>query len=249
MPSSERGWYLVWDKLLLQTKWPLPSLLKSPLVLVGLTLWGVISNLGIKRRWWKGVGRDADTNSVSCPQHITYCLETLPGRDCMNLLFKADLVKLNISGSSLPRGELKNTCRAALNYWGIKNILKAVRIVHAGKGSSDFRNSRKLRVSYSNRICCIPCWTFRLKRCRRGPRVPVCMCVSGYKSVDQFLQHWCVHFWWLASWMWPRRGVEWEKHRLWSPRCHLLCMQLSLSSGFHPHRTKTFARSLQNCEE
>lgn len=194
MPSSERGWYLVWDKLLLQTKLPLPSLLKSPLVLARLMLWGVISNLGRERRWWEGVGRGVEMNSVSCPQHITYCLETLPGRDCMNLLVKADLVKLNISGSSLPRGEPKNTCRAALNYWGIKNLLKAVRIVHAGKGSSDFRNSCKLRVSYSNRICYIPCWTFRLKRCRRGPRVPVCMCVSGYKSVDQLLQHRCVHF-------------------------------------------------------
>lgn len=60
MQSSERGWYLVWDKLLLQTKLPLSSLLKSLLVLFGLILWGMISNLGRRRRWWEGVGRGAE---------------------------------------------------------------------------------------------------------------------------------------------------------------------------------------------
>lgn len=58
IPSLERGQYLGWDKFSPQTKWPLSSLLKSLLVLCGLTLWGRIPNLG-KRRWGERQGGSA----------------------------------------------------------------------------------------------------------------------------------------------------------------------------------------------
>lgn len=251
MQSSERGWYLVWDKLLLQTKLPLSSLLQSPLVFLGLTLWGMISNLGRKRRWW-GLGVQK-MNSASCPQHITYCLEILPNRDRM----QSEPTPQSWFAEIKHKWLLFAQRRATEEYLqgspellrGIKNLLKAVRIVHAGKGSSDFRHSLKPTVSYSKGIFYIQCWTFRLKRWGRGPWVHVCTCMSGYKSVYQFLHPWCVHFLWFASWIWPRHVWSGKSTDFKVQYCHLLCVWFSLSFGFQMHKKKTSACSSQNCEE
>lgn len=83
MQSPDRGWYLVCDKLLPQTKLLLSSLLKSLLVSFGLTLWGMVSNLGKKRRQERGRELVHKMSSMHCPEHITECLQILPNTDWM----------------------------------------------------------------------------------------------------------------------------------------------------------------------
>lgn len=67
-PSKEK--YLVSDKLLLQAKLLLSSLLKSLLVSLGLTLQEMISDLGKERL--EGRGRVYKMGFMFCPRHITY---------------------------------------------------------------------------------------------------------------------------------------------------------------------------------
>lgn len=142
----------------------------------------------------------------------------------LNLLFKADLVKLNISGSSLPRGQPKKKYLQGSPELlrGIKNLLKAVRTVHAGKGillNRQYLTQREYFMFNSGPSDSAG---------GRGLCVHVCTCMSEYESVHPFLHHWCAHFLWFASWTWPRHGVEWKERRLRSPALSFpMCVSFS----------------------
>lgn len=140
MPSSERGWDLVWDKLLPQTKLPLSLLLKSLLVLFGLTWWGMISNLG-KRRWGRGGEGAHKRSSMYCPGHISQCLWILQRRliDLVKIKLKAPLAQRTAKGEHLQRSSES-----------LRWTTKPVRVVLTGKLSSHFRILLK-PIEYSKR--------------------------------------------------------------------------------------------------